>query len=79
MEPAKSARQRRTWPLATSKTHIPAALRAKMQITNILPPGFEPESAQNPRCPEEDGSPDSLPGLPGGWGGGKDKTKTAFK
>jgi hypothetical protein len=43
-DPAVSGRAPEALPLA--------ALRAKIQIQNIFPPGSGPESAQNPRSPE---------------------------
>ncbi len=50
-------------------THDPAALKAKMKIKSS---GFEPESAQNTRCPQENDSPEPPPDPPGG---GETRTK----
>ncbi len=58
---------------------ILAALRAKVKIQNYMAPsGSGPKSAQNPRSPQGNDSPDPAAGPPGG-GGAKNKIKNSFK
>ena len=53
-----------------------AALKAKSEIKNVLPPGSGPESAPNPLSPKEHASTD--PPL-GSVGGGRAKNKIEKK
>ncbi len=48
------------------KQTIPTALKAKINIKSASTPGSGPESAQNPRCLQENGNPDPPPNLSGG-------------
>ncbi len=82
--PARSRVPRTICTRLSRETHrravglVPAALKAKMEIKNILPPGSEPKSAQNHEFPWENVNPDPPPGPPGG-GGAKIKIKNVLK